>query len=522
MPVATETAGGVAQARLEASFAARGLGDFPTAIRLTEEAHAAFVTAGDVARAVSAAALLVTDHSTVGATPAARGWEQRGLRLLKGHEDCVERGYLALAHFACDVKDPQELRSRAELALQLAQRFHDHQLELHAEADRGLALIGLGEVDTGFELLDSVMAAVAAGELQEVATLGMTLCTALTACERTGDVARAEYWVTLIEDTPALHRIAATLTHCELVRGGIAALCGRWPEAERHLSNAMTAPSIANHAAASRARLAELRIQQGRYDDAKHLLDGMEGWVEAAAATARLHLVGGDLDRAAALLRSVVRDLGLDCMRLGPALALLAEVELRRGDAAAADRAARKLRALDERCSSNEIRSLVHLTAGRVALHSKRLAAAIDEFETALTLLVHIDRPLLQAQIRLELSRALLQSGDRAGAEIEASSALATFTRLGVVPEQDAARAVLSTAGDASSRPAVRAAAIGGEQLTPRELEVAHLVATGLTNRDIAKRLTCLSGRWRAMSTVRWASWHSTRGAGWRAGLPRL
>jgi DNA-binding NarL/FixJ family response regulator len=197
------------------------------------------------------------------------------------------------------------------------------------------------------------------------------------------------------------------------------------------------------------------------------------------------------------VLRTYTRALGGDCMRLGPALALLVDLELRCDRVGAASQAARRLLALEEGCNNNEIRALARLACARIAIYKSEHAVAIDELETALTLLLRRDRPLLIADARLELARALSAAGDHDAAIVEVDAALATFRRLGVVPATTAAEEV---------RDQLRSAHAGGhratfvmrdtprlagkfESLTRRETEVARLVAQGLANREIADRL---------------------------------
>jgi DNA-binding NarL/FixJ family response regulator len=319
----------------------------------------------------------------------------------------------------------------------------------------------------------------------------------MSACERAGDHDRAEQWGRTIEENPRLREMGLQVTHCQIAYGAVDAMRGRMNSAEARLQQAIEAQASSRyHSASSRAKLAELRIQQGRYKDAAELLRGYEDEFEAAPALASLSVASGDHGRGAALLRAYTRALGTDLMRLGPALAQLVEVELQRGDLAAASRAAQRLLGLEAECNSNEIRAMARLASARISVHKGDPHTAVEELETALTLLLHRDRPLLTAHIRLELARALTGAGEIAAAAVEAEAALTTFQRLGVAPDADAGRELLARLG-ADARPSAgdRAGGVslrkpaGGEALTRREIEVARLVAAGLTNREIAERL---------------------------------
>jgi DNA-binding NarL/FixJ family response regulator len=237
-----------------------------------------------------------------------------------------------------------------------------------------------------------------------------------------------------------------------------------------------------------------MRIHQGRYDEAAKLLAGYEDRFEVWPTLAHLRLMQGDYEHAASLLDLTARSLGHDCLRIAPVLSLLVETELSRGDLDAARRAAERLSAIEARSESNEIRALDRLSQARIARYQGDLPLATDLLRTALILLIHYDRPLLTAQVRLDLAHVLAESGHTSSASAEARAALSTFQRLGMVDKVQAAEALqqrLQPAGAAAgaAERGVHATLSIATNLTLREREVAALVAEGLTNREIADRL---------------------------------
>ena len=96
--------------------------------------------------------------TTMGNVIAGRAWFARARRLVEDEDPCVEQGWVAVAAMGCDVDDPAALLAAAELALDVARRFGDVNLETKALADAGLAHVQAGRLSEGMALLDEAMA----------------------------------------------------------------------------------------------------------------------------------------------------------------------------------------------------------------------------------------------------------------------------------------------------------------------------------------------------------------------------
>ena len=447
---------------------------------------------GETKSAALVAADLADLHTSgFGNRVVGHGWLSRARRLLASAGRCPEQGYIELALIACDV-EAECLERAAVAALGLASEFGDGELEVLALADMGYALVVQARTSEGFAALDEAMAALCAGEVRNFSVVGKSYCALLSACERAGDIARAEEWIRVVTQTltaPFGGRPKASHSHCRLAYGSVLCTVGRWPEGEEAILDVLAPSGSAYlaHRAEAAARLASLRLLQGRVEEAAELLRPFQDRPGSCEPLARLHLVNRDLDLADAVGRRGLAAVGQDRLRAGALRALLVEVELARHDLTAATVHADVLAELAEATESRVLRAEAALARGLVAAAGREPETAVRSFEQAGSQLHSDERPVLAAMAALELAQVLADVGDRGAAVDRARAALGIFRRLGAAPLVDRTDAFLRSLG--VTRSAVRQPTPALAGLSGREREVLALLQAGLTNAEIAQRL---------------------------------
>jgi hypothetical protein len=168
---------------------------------------------------------------------------------------------------------------------------------------------------------------------------------------------------------------------------------------------------LAHRAEGAAARLAWLRLLQGRVEDAAALLRPFEGRACSCEPLARVHLINAELDLADAVARRGLAAAGRDRLRAGALRSLLVEVELARDDVTAATAHADALQDLAEETESRVLCAEAAVARGRIALARLDPASAVSSFEAARAQFHPDERPLLAAMAGLELAEALAVSG---------------------------------------------------------------------------------------------------------------
>ncbi len=128
--------------------------------------------------------------------------------------------------------------------------------------------------------------------------------------------------------------------------------------------------------------------------------------------------------------------------------------------------------------------------ASAVAAHGRALLASDDlagpQFEAALAHHLHSPRRVDAARTQLAYGEYLRRARRRVDARAHLRAALSVFDDVGARPWAERARQELRASGETARR---RESAADTAALTPQELQVATLVAQGMSNREVAGHL---------------------------------
>jgi DNA-binding NarL/FixJ family response regulator len=280
---------------------------------------------------------------------------------------------------------------------------------------------------------------------------------------------------------------------------------GEWDQAVDICREVLSSPISTLHAqAAASGVLGSIELLRGRPSRARpHLhsasalarqIDLLPMELDSAAALARLEVLSGRpeaaLERCETIMQRWERT---DCERhySVPIFRWMATFGAEQGAAELVHRCTSALARMASRSSVEALGALAH-ALGEAAMLEGDAAAAAAQFKQALAVATELDLPLERAEIERRAATALAGAGRRAEALELLISAHRTARHLGARPLAASVAEQVTALGERVERRLGRIAAARASHagLSRRELEIARLVASGQTSREIASNLS--------------------------------
>jgi DNA-binding CsgD family transcriptional regulator len=446
-----------------------------------ERAHRAFLERGDREGAARCACWLAVGLQLRGASAPASGWFARARHILdEGQIECVVRGYLLIPPAIQRIVqgDPAAGDALFSQAAEIARRYGDRDLACKAAQGRGRALIRLGRVSEGVALLDEAMVAVIAGDVSPILA-GDAYCTVLEGCQEIFDLRRAYEWTTrLARWCAAQADLVRYRGECLLYRAEVFQMRGKWEEAARDAQDACELLMSRPAAGAAFYRLGEIHRLRGELEKAEAAYtQANERGRKPQPGHSLLRLAQGNIDAAAASIRSVLLDTGTQAAR-ARMLAAAVEIQLAAGDVEHARAAATELSTIASAIGASLLSAASAQATGAVLLAEGDVAGAGTLFCRASEIWRDLEVPYEEAKTRVLMAMVCERRTDPEGQRLEVEAAQRLFKQLNV-----------EFCGARIGEPPKQATTEPIGSLSEREAQVLRLVASGKTNRAIAEEL---------------------------------
>lgn len=411
------------------------------------------------------------------------GWMARAGRLVSDMDgDCAEQGFLlipkALQHLReGEAGKAHDLFSRAS---QIGRRFEDRDLMTLGLLGRGQALIKQKRITEGTTLLDEAMVAVVSEEISPIVA-GIVYCAVIETCQKIYDLQRAQEWTEALsrwcESQPDLIPYRG---QCLVRRAEIMQLHGQWPDAMDEIQQACQVTPASSPPATGEAwyRQGELHRLQGNFSKAEEAYREASNWGRnPQPGMALLRMAQGQVEAAVTAIRQVEDEHKAPLARSNILPAYI-EIMLAAGESQAAEEGAGELAAIASDLGAPYLEAVASRAMGRVDLSTAKPGGALKKLRHSWAMLKKLEAAYESAVTQVLIGKACRELGDEDSAKMEFEAAHKVFQQLGAAPDLENVESLIQQPGGPSQH-----------GLTPRELEVLRILATGKTNKAIGEEL---------------------------------
>lgn len=450
---------------------------------LWTSAHNECLRAGDLPRAARCISWLALDLFNRREWARGNGWVERGLHMLEPVGDCAPLGLLLVlaARNHLRLNDLDAASRNAERAGELARRFPDPELNVFSRLTLALVHARRGKPREAASLFDEIMVSVTVDAVSPIA-VGVAYCAVIEACRSLFDIGRAREWTAALDRwCSAQENIVAFRGRCLVHRTEILRLSGSWTQALTEAEQACAwsgdhESSFKYPSGAAFYELAEMCRLRGEDEEALAAYRrASEHGQSPEPGLTLLQFVQGKRDTAASTIRRLMSE---QQNRVSRADVLLAAVDILTsvGDVETARAAADELSRMKDQVDAPALSAMAAQATGAVRLAEGDGIGALQHLRLAWTLWQELEVPYQAARVRVLLGQACQRSGDSVAAEFEFDAAREFFQRVSARP-------------DIERVDHLRKSTKRVDVLSAREMQVIELIATGKTNREIARRL---------------------------------